>query len=215
MKVYTVFTMFTPSKLLPQSVIASALLIILGVALSGCPSQTVGQSVNITIDKQLLEQVTGVTPPPPPPGTSTPSDNVPPSSAPIPSPSPPQDHQGADDEFFDEVLDDETEAMFNVVYDVADGLNDWDIYTFSNALHPNSAFAANMPLFFNQLVEAGTTHQINYVTLKEKTDNSATLRVNRYSTAFGSGKTEDLYYDLLKVNTEWKLLHIRSADGSF
>ena len=203
MKVHTDFTMSKPSFFRLQSTLKSALLLALLTALSACPSQTVGQSVNITIDKQLLEQITGVTPP----NTSTPDSNVPPSAPPSQTTDFPQEP--------DESLDEDEEALFNVVYDIADGLNDWDIYTFSNALHPNSAFAVNMPGFFNQLVEAGTTHQINNITVEEQTENTATLRVNRYSTAFGSGKTEDLFYDLLKVDSEWKLLQIRSVDGSF
>lgn len=197
--------MFNSSDPFSKSVFTPALLFTLLFVLSGCPSQTVGQSVNITIDKQLLEQITGVAPP----GTSPDTSATPSPGKSTNPPSPPEPHTS------EEVTESEREALFSVVYDVADGLNDWDISLFSNALHPNSAFAANMPLFFNQLVEAGTTHQINSVVINEKTENSATLSVNRYSTAFGSGKTEDLYYDLLKVNTEWKLLHIRSADGSF
>jgi hypothetical protein len=203
MKVHTEFTMFKPFIPTPVA-LKSVFLITLLAVLSGCPSQTVGQSVNITIDKQLLEQITGVAPP----ATSSPTTVTKPSASPSPT-------LDIEEQLPDESLDDDKEAMFEVVYDIANGLNDWDIYLFNNALHPNSAFAASMPLFFNQLVEVGTTHQINNITVKEQSENAATLRVNRYSTAFGSGKTEDLYYDLAKVNGEWKLFQIRSVDGSF
>lgn len=172
--------------------------------LSACPSQNIGQSVNITIDKELLEKVTGKLPE----GQA--------STPPVPEASPPIN--GEEEPFIqtpDVDLEAEEEAMFQVVYDIANGLNNWDIVSFNQALHPNSAFAANMPAFFNQLVEAGTTHQINQIEVEEHEGNSAVLWVNRYSTAYGFGKTEDLFYDIFKVNDEWKLLQIRSADGAY
>ncbi len=213
MKVHTDFTMLKFSTPRQTSTLKGIFFLAVLTALSACPSQTVGQTVTITIDKQLLEQVTGVTPPNT--GTTPPTTppTAPPTTPPITRPSSSTDFESPDDGTFDdESFDDE--AMFDVVYDIADGLNDWDIYMFSNALHPDSDFAAIMPRFFNQLVEVGTTHQINNITIEEQTENAAVLLVNRYSTAYGSGKTEELYYDLLKVSGEWKLFQIRSLEGS-
>lgn len=179
-----------------------AVMLSLLLMLSACPSQNIGQSVNITIDKELLEKVTGKLPE----GQA--------SASPVPEASPP-DEEETFIQTPDVDLAAEEEAMFQVVYDIANGLNNWDIVSFNQALHPNSAFAANMPAFFNQLVEAGTTHQINQIEVEEHEGNSAVLWVNRYSTAYGFGKTEDLLYDIFKVNDEWKLLQIRSADGAY
>lgn len=178
----------------------------LTLVLSACPTQEVGQSVNITIDRDLLEKVTG----------KIPEDQaIPETTESVPPPVEPEEEFIQTPDLDEADFEAEQEAMFQVVYDVANGLNNWDIATFSNALHPNSAFAANMPLFFNQLVEAGTTHQINSIDVEEQEESSAVLFVNRYSTAFGVGQTEDLFYDLVKTNGEWKLLQIRSVDGAF
>lgn len=192
MKACTEFTMFNPSK---KAILTNTLLIALLSTLSGCPSQTVGQSVNITIDKSFIEQLIG-----------TPSKETTGNTSLTPPKEIEQDTGIASEEDEDDII--------QVAYDIADSINQSDISIFTDTLHPKSEIFNIMPVLFNSMIEAGTTHEITTIRIKEQHATSAIIQVNGYLTNFGTEQLEDLYYDVLKVNDEWKLFQIRGAQGT-
>ncbi len=112
-------------------------------------------------------------------------------------------------------IDMQRQVIIQPVYDMANGLNQPNFEVFQQAFHPESAFFQNGEAGFNELVKLGVTHLIDRIQVESVVGDRATVRVLRTSPAFGSNsRSDELLYQMQTFEGAWKLLQIDKVDSN-
>lgn len=166
--------------------------------LSGCPTQS--NAVNISIDPELLESISGTqaankakaT------GSTQKVDTSIDASVPVES-----------------VAEDVEAAIFQAIDDNANALNTQNGDAFIRTIHPQSQINAAMPDLFILLVQSQTRYNILDKQLQSKSESAASVLVQRRTSDLSGTINQEILYTMRTDGDQWKVFFMTDQSNAF